>query len=203
MNVKKALLFASAFVLILSAAVVAWALLPQRELLGEVRLVPAPEQSEAVTPEWAVVKVFTPEDLGENLALGKETSDNGHIGPYVSKNAVDGDPLTYYEGTQNAYPNELVVDLGETLRASKVRILLNPDSIWAERTQTLSILKSLDGESYTVIAENAACFFDPILGGNQAVIDLGGAHELRFLKVSFTKNTEANAGQAAELQIYS
>lgn len=170
--------------------------------IGAVTVISAPPQNEAVTPEWAVIEVFVPEDLGENLALGKEAESNGHIGPYADRNAVDGDALTYWEGSQNAYPNELTIDLGEVKAVSKLRIVLNPDPIWAARTQEIEVLGSADGETFTVLCESAGRAFDPESGGNQTIIDLGGSHEVQYVRLKFSSNTEANAGQAAEVQIY-
>lgn len=170
--------------------------------LGAVTVVSAPAQNEAVTPEWAAIEEFVPEDLGENLVLGKEAKSNGHIGPYADRNAVDGDVLTYWEGAQDAYPNELTIDLGVTMSVGKVRILLNPDPIWAARTQGIEVQGSVDGETFQVLSAAAGRIFDPAGGGNQAVLDLGGAHEARYVRLVFSSNTEANAGQAAEVQIY-
>lgn len=170
--------------------------------LGAVTVINAPRQNEAETPEWAVIEEFVPLDLGENLALGKEAKSNGHIGPYADRNAVDGDVLTYWEGRQNAYPNELTIDLGETMPMSKVRIVLNPDPIWAARTQGIEVMGSVDGETFEVLSAAEGRSFDPVSGGNQAVLDLGGTHEARYVRLVFSSNTEASAGQAAEVQIY-
>lgn len=170
--------------------------------LGAVTVVSAPAQNEVVVPEWAAIKEFVPENLGENLALSKEANSNGHIGLYADKNAVDGDVLTYWEGAQNAYPNELTIDLGETMSVSKVRILLNPDPVWAARTQGIEVQGSVDGETFQVLCAAGGIMFDPVSGGNQAVLGLGGTHEVRYVRLVFSSNTEANAGQAAEVQIY-
>lgn len=170
--------------------------------LGAVTVVSAPPQNGAVVPEWAAIKEFLPLDLGENLAIGKEAKSNGHIGPYADRNAVDGDALTYWEGKQNTYPNELTIDLAAVMSVSKVRILLNPDPIWAARTQGIEVQGSIDGETFEVLSAAGERMFDPVGGGNQAVLDLGGTHEVRFVRLVFSSNTEANAGQAAEVQIY-
>lgn len=170
--------------------------------LGDVMQVGVPAQSEAQVPEWAQTAPFEPADLGDNLALGAGTNDNGHVGPYVANNAADEDDQTYWEGTQNAYPNELTLDLGETKTVTRIRIVLNPDPIWAARTQEIAVMGSTDGETYASIKEPFQVEFDPASGGNQAIIDLEGAYTVQFVRLVFTANTQANAGQAAEVQIY-
>lgn len=170
--------------------------------LGDVTIVSAPMQNEAITPEWAAVDEFIAEDFGDNLALNKNAESNGHVGPYTARNAIDGDVMTYWEGAQDAYPNELTVDLGEQMSVSKVRILLNPDTIWGQRTQGIEVQGSGDGDNYETLSPYTEIAFDPVSGGNQAVIYIEGIHQVRYVRLVFTSNTEARAGQAAEVQIY-
>ncbi len=84
-----------------------------------------------------------------NLALNQPTSASGYTQTYVPANAVDGNTSTYWESTDNAFPQWLQVDLGATKSFSRIVLDLPPSSAWGTRTQTLSILGSNDGSSYT------------------------------------------------------
>lgn len=166
-----------------------------------VTLVTAPEQADfEVHPEWTI-PATEPIDYGENIALGKETRQNGHTQIYVSRNAVDGDRFTYWEGLANSYPNELTVDLGETMEFTGFRILLNPRQIWSARTQEVEVLISDDGETFVPALEKTQLSFDP-LADNSAYVAFPETLTGQYVRFVFHANSGATAGQAAEIEIY-
>lgn len=166
-----------------------------------VTLVTAPEQQDfEVHPEWTI-PVTEPIDYGENIALGKEVYQNGHTQIYHSRNAVDGDRFTYWEGMANAYPNIVTIDMGEAAQMTGARILLNPRAIWGARTQDVEIQISDDNENFTTIVEKTTLSFDP-MADNSAYIEFAETVECQYIRFLFHANTGATAGQAAEIEVY-
>lgn len=135
-----------------------------------------------------------------NLALRRPIASNNHIFAFTADKAADGDVRTYWEGAANSYPNEITVDLGEPIALAAVRIRLNPQRIWGARTQTFAVLASAEGERFAPAAESAAWKFDPAAGDNTVTVPI--AVTARFIKLSFSANDGATAGQIAELEVF-
>jgi hypothetical protein len=135
-----------------------------------------------------------------NLALNQPTSASGWTQNYVPVNAVDGNTSTYWESTDNAFPQWLQVDLGATTSFSRVVLGLPPSTAWGTRTQTLSILGSTDGSTFTTIAPSAGYTFNPAIG-NTVTITFPAANA-RYVRLNFTANTGWPAGQVSEFQIW-
>lgn len=166
-----------------------------------VTLVTAPEQEDfEVHPEWTLPE---PEviDYGENLALGKKVTQNGSTQIYQCRNAVDGDRFTYWEGLQNSYPSIITVDLEQAQEISGFGILLNPRQIWSARTQEVEIQISSDGEEFSTLIPAQTVEFDPMTD-NRCYLPLEENAEARYVRFVFTANTGADAGQAAEIEVY-
>ena len=138
--------------------------------------------------------------VNTNLALGQPTSASGFTQTYVPANAVDGNSSSYWESTDNAFPQWIQVDLGATKSFSRIVIDLPPSTSWGTRTQTLSILGSNDGSTFSTIAGSAGYTFDPSTG-NTVTITFPAA-SARYVRLNFTANTGWPAGQASELQIW-
>lgn len=136
----------------------------------------------------------------DNLAYGKYASSNNHIFDFTADRAFDGEVLSYWEGASNTYPNDLVVDLGKTRSVGRLVVKLNPKRIWSPRTQTIEVLTSADGTNFETVLPAQGYDFDPIDSDNSVTIPLSA--QTQFLKLRFTANTEANAGQVAELEVY-
>lgn len=135
-----------------------------------------------------------------NLAYGKYSKSNNHIYEFTSDKAFDGEVLSYWEGGANAYPNLLSVDLGAPRDVGKLVLRLNPKRIWSARTQNIEVLTSADGETFTTVVPAKDYDFDPIDSDNSVTIPLGG--KAQHWQLKFTSNTEATAGQLAELEIF-
>lgn len=135
-----------------------------------------------------------------DLALNRPTSASGYTQTYVPANAVDGNTGTYWESTDNAFPQWIQVDLGAATGISKIVLDLPPSSSWGARTQTLSVLGSTDGSTFSTIVASAGYTFDPATG-NTATITFPST-STRYVRLNFTANTAWPAGQLSELQIF-
>jgi hypothetical protein len=113
---------------------------------------------------------------------------------------VDGNTSTYWESTNNAFPQWLQADLGSAVSIGRIVMDLPPSSAWGTRTQTITVQGSTDGTSYTTLVPSAGYTFDPSTG-NTASITFTAA-TVRYVKLTFTANTGWPAGQLSELQIY-
>jgi hypothetical protein len=135
-----------------------------------------------------------------NLALGRAASASGYTQAYQPSNAVDGNTSTYWESTDNAFPQWFQVDLGAAASISRIVMNLPPSAAWGARTQTLQIQGSTDGSSFTTIAASRGYGFDPA-AGNTATATFGAA-SARYVRLTFTANTGWPAGQLSELQVF-
>ncbi|GAA1307227.1 CARDB domain-containing protein [Saccharothrix xinjiangensis] len=133
-----------------------------------------------------------------NLAAGKPVSASGAQPGYPAANGNDGNPQTYWESANNAFPQWLQVDLGAATRVT--RVVLRLPAGWEARTQTLSVRGSVDGSSFTDLATTAGRAFDPG-SGNTATVDFAAA-AARHVRVHVTGNTGWPAAQVAEFEVY-
>jgi F5/8 type C domain len=135
-----------------------------------------------------------------NLALGKAASASGYTQTYVPSNAVDGNTSTYWESTDNVFPQWFQVDLGAVTSISRIVMDLPPSSAWGARTQTIQIQGSTNGSAFTTIAGSQGYSFNPATG-NTATATFS-ATSVRYLRLTFTANTGWPAGQLSELQVF-
>ena len=136
--------------------------------------------------------------VSTNLAAGKATSESSHNDVYPSSNVTDGNQSTYWESANNAFPQWVQVDLGSAQSAS--RVVLQLPASWGARTETLSVLGSTDGSSFTTVKSSAAYTFDP--NGNNTVTITFPATTQRYFRLNFTANTGWPAGQVSEFQVW-
>lgn len=134
-----------------------------------------------------------------NLALNQPTTASGWTQDFVPANAVDGNTSSYWESTDNAFPQWFQVDLGSAVSVSRIVMDLPPLSAWGTRTQTITIQGSTDGTNYTTLAPSAGYTFNS--PANTVTVTFPAA-TIRFLKLTFTANTGWPAGQLSELQAY-
>ncbi|MFG2010889.1 discoidin domain-containing protein [Micromonospora sp. NPDC048868] len=152
------------------------------------------------TPPPTTPPPTTPPPTG-NLALGRPAAATSHADVYVAANAVDGNPNTYWESANNAFPQSLTVDLGANRTVSRVVLKLPPSSAWQTRTQTLSVLGSTNGSSFTTLKASGGHTFDPATGNTVTVTF--AATSQRYLRLTFTGNSSWPAGQLSEFEIHS
>ncbi|MEU8264057.1 discoidin domain-containing protein [Micromonospora sp. NPDC048999] len=135
---------------------------------------------------------------GPNLALGRTASASSANGPYTAGNLTDGNAGSYWESANNSFPQWAQVDLGSAQTVDQV-VLKLPAS-WESRTQTLSVLGSTDGNSFTTVVASAGRTFSP--GSGNTVTLSFTATTTRYVRVSITANTGWSAAQLAELEVY-
>ncbi|KAB1927089.1 glycosyl hydrolase [Micromonospora sp. ALFpr18c] len=119
---------------------------------------------------------------------------------YVAGNANDGSASTYWESANNAFPQWIQADLGATVNVDRVVLKLPPSSDWQTRTQTLSVLGSTNGSSFTTLKASAGYTFNPS-SGNTATVSFTAA-STRYVRVQVTGNTGWPAAQFSEVEVY-
>ncbi|MEV4351780.1 discoidin domain-containing protein [Actinoplanes sp. NPDC049596] len=137
---------------------------------------------------------------GPNLAAGKTFSASSFSDVYGAGNAGDGNANSYWESSNNAFPQWIQVDLGTATQVNQAVLKLPPATAWATRTQTLTIQGSTDGSSFSTLKASAGYTFNPA-SGNTVTADFTAA-SARFVRLSFTGNTGWPAGQLSELEVY-
>jgi hypothetical protein len=135
-----------------------------------------------------------------NLARGKPAFATSHTQEYRPDNALDGDPNSYWESANHAFPQVFTVDLGAVRAVDTVVVKLPPATIWGRRTQTLSIMGSVDGVDYTSVLGTRGFSFDPSTGNTASATFT--PRPVRFLLVLFTANTGWPGAQLGELEAY-
>jgi hypothetical protein len=116
----------------------------------------------------------------------------------VAGNATDADASSYWESASSAFPQWVQVDLGSAQSVGKVTLKLPPS--WGARTQTLSVLGSTDGSSFTTLAGSAGYVFDPA-AANTVNITLPTT-SVRYVRVNVTGNTGWPAAQLSDLEVF-
>ncbi|WP_432889030.1 choice-of-anchor D domain-containing protein [Kribbella sp. CA-245084] len=132
-----------------------------------------------------------------NLAAGKPTSESSHNDVYPSSNVTDGNQSTYWESANNAFPQWVQVDLGSAVSAG--RIVLQLPAGWGSRTETLSVVGSSNGTTFTAIVPSATYSLAP--SNNTATITFTPTTQ-RYVRLNFTANSGWPAAQLSELQIW-
>ena len=145
------------------------------------------------------LEIYGSTTTSSNLAQGKNTTASGSSQSYVPANATDGNQSTYWESTNNAFPQWLQVDLGASVAINKV-VLQTPVTNWAARTETLAVQGSTDGSAFSDIVASASYTFDP--ASNSTVTISFNATTTRFVRLNITANTGWPAGQISEFQVY-
>ncbi|MFG2456668.1 discoidin domain-containing protein [Streptomyces sp. NPDC048523] len=139
-------------------------------------------------------------DPNRNLAKGRPATASGSQDVYTPGKAVDGDANSYWESANNAFPQSWTVDLGSAEPVRRLVLKLPPQSAWQARTQTVTVLGSTDGSTYTTVAGAQGYRFDPATG-NTATVTLPGT-SVRYLRLSVSANTGWPAGQFSEVEAY-
>ncbi|WP_433533264.1 discoidin domain-containing protein [Micromonospora sp. CA-263727] len=135
-----------------------------------------------------------------DLAAGRPTTASSHIQSYVSGHIVDGNPDSYWESANHAFPQWVQVDLGAATAIGRVLLRLPPSPAWQTRTQTLSVQGSTDGATWSTLVASAGRVFDPATG-NRVSLTFSAA-STRHVRVRFTGNTGWPAGQLSQFEVY-
>ncbi|MGP2439917.1 discoidin domain-containing protein [Streptomyces sp. JW3] len=138
-------------------------------------------------------------DPARNLAAGRPATATGSQDVYTPGKAVDGDPNTYWESANNAFPQSLTVDLGSRQAVRRLVLKLPPAAAWGARTQTLSVQGSTDGSTYSTLVAAQGYRFDPATG-NTVTVPVNG--DVRYVRLHVTGNTGWPAAQFSEVEAY-
>ncbi|MFJ6215696.1 discoidin domain-containing protein [Streptomyces sp. NPDC092296] len=133
-----------------------------------------------------------------NLAAGRPTGESSHTDVYGSSNVTDGNQNSYWESANNAFPQWVQVDLGASQSVS--RLVLQLPAGWGTRDETLSVLGSVDGQSFTTLKPSATYTFTPS-AGNSVTITFPPTSQ-RYIRLTVTANTGWPAGQISEFQVW-
>ncbi|MFI1978268.1 discoidin domain-containing protein [Streptomyces wedmorensis] len=136
---------------------------------------------------------------GSDLAVAKPISASSTVHTFVAENANDNNTATYWEGAGGSYPQTLTVKLGANADLDRIVLRLNPDTAWATRSQTIEVLgREQNATAFTTLAAAKSHTFDPA-SGNTVTVPVSG----RFadVRLTFTANTGAPAGQLADFQV--
>jgi hypothetical protein len=82
-----------------------------------------------------------------------------------------------------------------------ITIDLPPSTAWATRTQTLSVLGSANGSSFTTLVGSATYTWSPS-SGNTVTIQLPSGTSDQYVELSLTANSVQNGAQASEILVY-
>ncbi|MGY5052741.1 discoidin domain-containing protein [Streptomyces sp. 900105755] len=140
-------------------------------------------------------------DPNRNLAKGRPATATGSQDVYTPGKAVDGDANSYWESTNNAFPQSLTVDLGSSYAARRLVLKLPPSSAWSARTETVTVLGSTDGSNFSTVVGSTGYRFDPATG-NSVTVPLPSSTNLRYLRLTVTANNGWLAGQFSEVEAY-
>ncbi|WP_329343316.1 discoidin domain-containing protein [Streptomyces sp. NBC_00663] len=133
-----------------------------------------------------------------NLALGRTATAGGALGGYPAAHVTDGSQQTYWEGPTGSFPQWVQVDLGAPVPLDRVALKLPTG--WEARTQSLSVLGSTDGGSFSTLAAGQGRVFNPS-AANTVNIDLPTA-TARYVRVQLASNSGWNAAQLSELEVF-
>jgi hypothetical protein len=136
----------------------------------------------------------------ENLALTATLSSSSALQYFPAANANDGNDGSYWESQDGAdWPQTLTADLGAVQPNGSIVLTLPAN--WGARTQTITVLGSQDGTTYTTLVPSADYTFDPSTQ-NTVTIPLPAATQEQYLRISVTGNTGWQAAQLSEFEIF-
>ena len=158
--------------------------------------------SNAVNSPATVTLSGTGIGSGTNLALAGTMTASSSASGYPATNTNDGNTSSYWESLDgSAYPQTLTANLGQSSPLGSVTLTLPPATAWSTRTETLSVLGSTNGTSYTTLVGSANYTFNPATG-NTVSFNLPSGTKDQYLELSFTANTGWTAAQISEFEIF-
>ncbi|WP_431681885.1 discoidin domain-containing protein [Kitasatospora sp. KL5] len=150
---------------------------------------------------WPAAQISELEVYGSTSASGnlvRSVSASSANASYTANNAADGNTGTYWESSNNAFPQWYQADLGSAVPVNK--LVLRLPSGWETRSETLKVQGSTDGTNFTDLVASAAYTFNPATG-NSATINLSTT-TARYVRLSFTANSAWPAAQLSEFEVY-
>jgi F5/8 type C domain/Pectate lyase superfamily protein len=137
----------------------------------------------------------------QNLALTATLTASSALAGFPASAAADGNTGSYWESQDgDAYPQTLTADLGAVQPVGSITLTLPPN--WGARTETLSVLGSADGSTYSTLIPSADYTLDPSVQDNAVTIQLPAGTSEQYLELSITNNTGWEAAQLSEFEIF-
>ncbi|WP_086669424.1 CARDB domain-containing protein [Lentzea kentuckyensis] len=141
---------------------------------------------------------LTPSAGAAVVRLSATLTASSNNGPYGAGNAGDGNQGSYWEGTNNVFPQWIQADLGAARDVGKV--VLRLPSNWEQRTQTLAVQGSSNGSQFSDISAASGKVFSPA-SNNTVALDFAPT-SVRYVRVTITANTAWPAGQLSEFEVH-
>lgn len=133
----------------------------------------------------------------EDLALNKPTEASSDVPAFWRYYANDGDLGSYWES--QGYPCELTINLERVATVSSIVIRLNPDPVWATRTQKIEVYARKEGEEFKKVLDEAEYKFDPKTGNRISIVF--NPVPAQYIKLSYTGGSGWGNAQAAEIMV--
>jgi hypothetical protein len=139
-----------------------------------------------------------------DLALSRPVSATSYTETYAPTNITDGNVDSYWEGSENSFPQTVTIDLGAVQWVAELKLSLPQDSDWNSRTQTIAVYGSRSGRnSNETLAAATGYTFNAENGTGDAATITFAPQRTRYLILQFTSNTGWPAAQLSELSAYS
>jgi len=122
---------------------------------------------------------------------------SSQLGEYPASNVGDGNQATYWESTNNQFPQWVQADLGTTTNLAQ--LVLKLPTGWEARTETLAVQGSTNGTSFSDLVASAGYRFDPATA-NTVTINLTAS--TRYVRLNITANTGWPAAQLSEFEVH-
>ncbi|MGW3962773.1 discoidin domain-containing protein [Amycolatopsis sp. NPDC005003] len=123
---------------------------------------------------------------------------SSQLAGYPVSNVGDGNQDTYWESTNNQFPQWVQADLGTPTDVAQL-VLKLPAANWSARTETFSVQGSTDGTTFTDLKPSAGYVFDPAKA-NTVAVDVTG--KPRYVRLNITANTGWPAAQLSEFEVH-
>jgi len=136
-----------------------------------------------------------------DLALNAAVTASSYTQVYAPSNAVDGNTSTYWEADNGVWPSWITVNLGSAQTLGSITVDLPPSPAWSTRTQTLSVLGSANGTTFTTLVPSATYTWNPSTG-NTVTIPLPSGTSDQYVQLNYTANNVQNGAQASEIEIF-
>ncbi|GAB3145398.1 CARDB domain-containing protein [Amycolatopsis stemonae] len=123
---------------------------------------------------------------------------SSQLAGYPVSNVGDGNQDTYWESTNNQFPQWVQADLGAPTAVAQL-VLKLPAANWGARTETFSVQGSTDGTSFSDLKASAGYVFDPAKA-NTVTVDVTGT--TRYVRLNVSGNTGWPAAQLSEFEVH-
>ena len=145
------------------------------------------------------LEIYAAPESTTNLAAAAATfTASSSVAPYGAGNVGDANQGTYWESTNNVFPQWIQADLGASVSTNK--LVLKLPGTWEARRQTLVVQGSTNGSTFSDLVASAAYNFDPATA-NTVTINFN-ATTTRYVRLNITANTGWPAGQLSEFEVF-